>query len=114
MASNSDNSKAVIYFYTVSVTEGGFNDDGQLAADILQMHNGGYDMPASSNGSSIASTVTGTVKQLIAGATYQCTWFNPRTGQTGTSFTRQAGPLGNLILNSKPDGCDWVLYIQKV
>ena len=114
MASNSDNSKAVIYFYTVSVTEGGFNNDSQLAADILQMHNGGYDMPASSNGSSLASTVTGTVKQLTAGATYQCTWFNPRTGQTGTSFTKQAGLLGNLVLNSKPDGCDWVLYIQKI
>ena len=114
MASNSDNSKAVIYFYTVSVTEGGFNNDSQLAADILQMHNGGYNMPASSNGSSLASSATGTVKQLTAGATYSCTWFNPRTGQNGTSFTQTADSSGSISLNAKPDGCDWVLYIQKV
>ncbi len=114
MASNSDNSKAVIYFYTVSVTEGGYNAADQMAADVLQMHNGGYDMPANSNGSLVESYATGTVKQLTPGASYRCAWFNPRTGQNGSSFTKEAGILGNLFLESKPDGCDWVLYIEKV
>lgn len=109
MASNSDNSKIVLYFYTVSVTE-----NSNLAQNIVQMHNGGYDMPDTANGSALAASLTGTVKNLAGGATYSCTWFNPRTGQAASTFTKNAGLLGNMVLNTKPDGCDWVLYIEKV
>ncbi len=54
------------------------------------------------------ATATGTLQGLAPGASYAATWFNPRTGEVGTTQ-----PLAGAQLPSKPDGDDWVLTVRR-
>lgn len=87
-ASNADKSKNVIYFYNFS--------DGSLAK-----------MP---NASAEDAVKTGTLKNMVAGATYNYTWFNPVYGQIVESGELTANANGELILPEK-DTCDMTLYV---
>ena len=90
MASNEDNSKAVIYFYNFS--------DTTLAQKPNAEHSG---------------TMTGTVKKLEAGARYEFLWFNPVTGKAVKKGSFLADELGQWKIPEK-ETCDMVLYISKV
>ncbi len=89
MATNEDNSKAVIYFYNFSDTTVG-------------------EKPNSQN----AGTKTGTIKQLTANADYNYLWFNPITGQITEQGTFTATGAGSWDIPEKAT-CDMVLYIYK-
>jgi len=90
MASNSDNSKLVIYFYN-------FSDKA---------------LGASPNSTATNAKKTGTVKNLTANATYSYQWFNPVTGKVDSSGTFKASSSGTWSIGDKASG-DMVLYITK-
>ncbi len=89
MASNADNTKAVIYFYNFS--------DESLAQKPNAEHSG---------------TSTGILKQLEAGARYNFLWFNPVTGKAVKKGTFKADENGQWDIPEK-DTCDMVLYVYK-
>ena len=89
MASNEDNSKAVIYFYNFS--------DTTLAEKPNAVDSG---------------TSTGIVKKLEAGARYDFLWFNPVTGKAVKKGSFLADANGQWDIPEK-ETCDMVLYISK-
>ena len=89
MASNADNTKAVIYFYNFS--------DTTLAQKPNAVNSGTY---------------TGVLKKLEAGARYEFLWFNPVTGKAVKKGSFLADELGQWRIPEK-DTCDMVLYISK-
>ena len=88
MASNSDNSEIVIYFYNFS------------------------DESIAENANSTRGTSTGTVGSLQSNGTYNYKWFNPVTGQFTSSGTFTANSSGKWSIGTKA-ACDMVLYISK-
>ena len=99
VASNTDNSKIVAYFYNYTDTSVAQNANTKVLKNWL------------GTSSADGGTLTGTFGNLVSGATYEYIWFNPRTGEasaptsfTTTSTTWKAPAKAN---------CDMVLYIYK-
>ena len=89
MASNEDNSKAVIYFYNFS--------DETLAQKVNAANSG---------------TKTGTLKNLEANGYYDFVWFNPVTGKATIKGSFRADANGQWKIPEKAT-CDMVLYVTK-
>ncbi len=88
VASNSDNSKVVIYFCNFSDTT------------VAETTNSSY------------GTATGTVKGLEKSTTYYYMWFNPITGKTVSNGKFTTTSSGTWHAGAKQT-CDMVLYIYK-
>jgi hypothetical protein len=90
VASTSDNSKIVIYFYNFSDTSIG-------------------EVPNSDNG-----TATGKIYNLSRNTTYKYKWFNPLDGTYSAEGTVSTSSYSTtLTLPTKPASTDYVLYLYK-
>ncbi len=93
LASNSNNTKIVIYFSNFSDTS------------LVDTTTGGRVNSAN------YGTATGTVKKLLANTTYNYMWFNPVTGKVTGSGTFTSNASGQWTVPAKAT-CDMVLYIR--
>lgn len=95
-ASNSDNSKIALYFYSFSDTSVG----------------------AVPNGKNYSGVLTGTVGNLKPFGKYKYIWFNPITGEASEEGEFTASVFGTYYIgerqwNGKSTGTDMVFYIYK-
>ncbi len=99
VASNSDNTKIVAYFYNFT--------DESIAENANTFKGNDYRGNAKDVG-----TFTGTFGNLTANSTYNYQWFNPITGKVVSEGTFTANSSGKWDAGNK-DTCDMVLYISK-
>ncbi len=98
IASNSDNTEIVTYFYNFTDPNVAENPNASIKPYL--------------GGTKDFGSATGTFGNLIAGATYNYKWFNPTTGEFTSSGTFTADSNGKWDAGSKAT-CDMVLYISK-